>query len=271
MGKREKKQTGNKKMSWDLLIPILAGIVLVVSLGKLISVFWGYHQEAADNKKIEETFVTWELKEATEQEEEVQEETLPYPALNVDFTALQDSNEDTVAWFYWGLFDLSYPVVQGADNEEYIHKSFNGEYAKAGTLFLDSGNAADFTSRHSIIYGHDMKDRSMFGKLKLLLQDTDVEEDPYFYIFTETEVRKYRVFAYSVISPEDSLYSAVNSDEEYDTHINRALSLSAYRLPEEEAQQLKERPALLSLSTCYQHSRRTLVQGYLQEVFSLDN
>lgn len=270
MGKGEKKQTGNKKNGWDLLIPIVAGIVLVVCIGKLIATYWGYHQEAADNKKMEEAFVTWETKEEPE-EKEFQEEKAPYPALNVDFAALQESNEDTVAWFYWGLFDLSYPVVQGEDNEEYIHKSFTGEYAKAGTLFLDSGNAADFSSRYSIIYGHDMKDRSMFGKLKLLLQDTNVEEDPYFYIFTEKEVRKYRVFAYSVISPEDSLYEAVNSGEEYDAHIKRARSLSVYQLPEEEENVLEKRPALLSLSTCYQHSRRTLVQGYLQEVFSLEN
>ena len=77
MGKGEKKQTGNKKNGWDLLIPIVAGIVLVVCIGKLIATYWGYHQEAADNKKLEEAFVTWETKEEPE-EKEFQEEKAPY-------------------------------------------------------------------------------------------------------------------------------------------------------------------------------------------------
>ena len=256
---------GKKKC--DILIPIVAGIVLVVCLGKLGVTWWEYHREASANEKIEETYVTWSEPESqAEQEETEGTEENGHPALQVDFTALKESNRDFVGWFYWGLFDLSYPVVQGADNDAYIHTSFTGDYAKSGTLFLDSGNQPDFTSRHSIIYGHDMKDRSMFGKLKLLLQDTDVEDDPYFYIFTESEVRKYRVFAYSVISPEDALYSAVNSDGEYDSHIQRAQQLSDYQPPEEVTERLEDRPELLSLSTCYQHSRRTLVQGYLEEV-----
>lgn len=269
MEKREKRDSEKKRKGWDILFPIVAGIILIVCLGKLGYTYWGYHQEASANKKIEETYVTRGAQTHSEGET-VQEQTTPYPAIQVDFAALQERNEDTIGWFYWELFDLSYPVVQGVDNDEYIHKSFEGEYAKSGTLFLDSGNAADLSSRYSIIYGHDMKDRSMFGKLKLLLQDTDVEKNPYFYIFTESEVRRYRVFAYGVISPEDALYNGVNSDEEYDAHIQRAKSVSVYQLPEKESAELEDRPSLVSLSTCYQHSRRLLVQGYLQEIFPVE-
>ncbi|MBM6801848.1 class B sortase [Mediterraneibacter glycyrrhizinilyticus] len=83
----------------------------------------------------------------------------------VDFEALKEINPDIVAWLKIpGVLD--YPVVQGTDNSYYLSHTFRGQYNIAGSIFLDSRNKADFSDSRSIIYGHNMKDGSMFHVLR---------------------------------------------------------------------------------------------------------
>ena len=61
---------------------------------------------------------------------------------------------------------LDYPVVQGEDNSYYLSHTFRGENNIAGSIFLDYRNSSDFKDGRSIIYGHNMKDGSMFHGLR---------------------------------------------------------------------------------------------------------
>ena len=89
----------------------------------------------------------------------------------VDFDALKQINEDIVAWIRIpGVLD--YPVVQGTDNSYYLHHTFRREYNIAGSIFLDARNTADFSDSKNIIYGHNMRDGSMFHVLRKF-QDLD--------------------------------------------------------------------------------------------------
>lgn len=83
----------------------------------------------------------------------------------VDFEALKEINPDIVAWLKIPAV-LDYPVVQGEDNSYYLSHTFRGQYNIAGSIFLDSRNKADFSDSRSIIYGHNMKDGSMFHVLR---------------------------------------------------------------------------------------------------------
>ena len=71
-----------------------------------------------------------------------------------------------VAWIQIPGIGLDYPVVQGEDNEYYLYHTFQKENNKAGSIFLDYRNHDDFTDRRVILYGHNMKDGSMFSNLK---------------------------------------------------------------------------------------------------------
>ena len=84
----------------------------------------------------------------------------------IDFAELRKINEDIVAWIQIPGIDVDYPVVHGEDNEYYLHHTFQKEANKAGSIFLPYRNRADFTEQRVIIYGHNMKDGSMFGNLK---------------------------------------------------------------------------------------------------------
>ena len=89
-------------------------------------------------------------------------ETAP---ITVDFERLQEENKDIIAWLYCPDTEINYPVVQSKDNEYYLRRLLDGTWNIAGTLFMDYRNAADCSDLHTIIYGHNMKNNTMFGSL----------------------------------------------------------------------------------------------------------
>ena len=105
------------------------------------------------------------------QEEEESGDAGSEEAFTVDFAALQQINPDIVAWLRIPCV-LDYPVVQGTDNSYYLHHTFRKEYNIAGSIFLDARNASDFSDGKNIIYGHNMRDGSMFHVLRKF-QDLD--------------------------------------------------------------------------------------------------
>ena len=83
-----------------------------------------------------------------------------------DMSAL---SKDVVAWLTVDGTEIDYPVMQGVDNNEYLNKDPFGEYSLAGSIFLDSRNAPDFSDPYSLIYGHHMEYGRMFGALDAFL------------------------------------------------------------------------------------------------------
>jgi len=84
----------------------------------------------------------------------------------VDFDKLAQLNPDTVGWLIIKDTPIDYPIVQGADNDFYLHNDFHRASSFSGCLFIDSRNARDFSDINTIIYGHNMRNGSMFGALK---------------------------------------------------------------------------------------------------------
>lgn len=123
----------------------------------------------------------------------------------IDEAALSAINNDYAAWICIPETQISYPVVKGHDNTEYLHKSFetNG-YSYPGTLFFD---AACNENCPMIIYGHNMRDGSMFGSLKKL-RGRDLITDPvtvHLYIKGENEPRVYRAESAKELSADSVL------------------------------------------------------------------
>ena len=89
-------------------------------------------------------------------------ETAP---LSIDFQFLRTQNPDLVGWIGTDGEEINYPLVRGKDNEFYLNHLFTREKNKLGSIFMDYRNQADFLDRNTIIYGHNMKDGSMFADL----------------------------------------------------------------------------------------------------------
>ena len=125
----------------------------------------------------------------------------------IDFAALHNDYPDVVGWLKMDDVDISYPIVQGTDNEHYLHYDPAGNANIDGSIFLDYRNKSLDTDLYALVYGHNMLDESMFGQL-----DEYTSADFYnkgtgaFYIYTPKGAYRYKIFAVNVVDPTDDAY-----------------------------------------------------------------
>lgn len=124
----------------------------------------------------------------------------------VDFTALAEINPDIVAWIYIEDTEINYPVVQGLDNQYYLKHLFSGEWNSLGCIFLDSRNSPDFSDRHSIVYGHHMKNGTMFSGLTEYKKQEFYDTHPTILILTPEQNYRIEIFAGYVANVKDNAW-----------------------------------------------------------------
>lgn len=150
-----------------------------------------------------------------------------FPEMDVDFKALRKKNQDTVGWLYVGSCGISYPIVQGEDNDYYMHHTFENTANASGAIIMDFRDDKYMKDWNTFIYGHNMKNGSMFGSLKKLLNDdTLYEKDPYIYVYLPGYIYRYKIFSYYKDKPDSKMYWTADNLQEYRQYIRDALSLS---------------------------------------------
>lgn len=152
--------------------------------------------------------------ESITQEEPVEqpESTLP----QVDFDALRAINPNVVGWLVIDGTNINYPLVQGTDNQYYLHHLFTGEYNASGCIFLDSRNAGNFTDRHSILYGHHMGNGTMFNGLMDYKEQGFYDAHPTALLLTPAGDYKIEFFSGYVANVRaDAWQVEFGSDEEF--------------------------------------------------------
>jgi len=149
--------------------------------------------------------------------------------LSVDFDVLRQTNPDVVGWIYCEDTILNYPVMQAEGNNYYLEHLFDGSYNKAGSITLDCRNSADFSDIHTIIYGHNMKNGSMFAVLKKYMSQEYYDEHPIIWIFTPDETYVLEAVAGYVTSAESSSSFDLNIGQDgMAGHIGRAIARSNF-------------------------------------------
>ena len=103
---------------------------------------------------------------------------VPLPVPEPDYDVLRLENSEFYAWLYSEGTVINYPVTRGEDNRYYLNHLFNKKRNSMGTLFVDAGNAPDFADRNTIIYGHHMKNGSMFASLVGYKKQSYYDEHP---------------------------------------------------------------------------------------------
>ena len=126
-----------------------------------------------------------------------------YRSLDVDGAGLLKENEDYVGWIYVPKTKISYPVVQGKDNSEYLHANFKKEYNYPGTIFMDALCKKGILNHHGILYGHNMRDGSMFAETKNYLDQKFLDEHPVFWFITPKYKLLYLAFSAYEANPKD--------------------------------------------------------------------
>lgn len=189
-----------------------------------------------------------ELEEAEERKElKSNENREDFPEMEVDFKALREKNPDTVGWLYVGSCGISYPIVQGEDNDYYMHHTFEGTVNSSGAIIMDYRDDKYLKDWNTFIYGHNMKNGSMFGSLKKLLNDeTLYDSDPYIYVYLPGYIYRYKIFSYYKDEPDSKMYWTADTLQEYRQYIRDALSLSVRDLGVETS----EENNMVTLVTC---------------------
>jgi sortase B len=182
------------------------------------------------------------------------------PAHAVDFTALKSISTDAAAWLYCPDTVIDYPVMATQNNAYYLGHLPDGTKNLNGSLFLDYRCSPDFSDQVSVIYGHNMKSKKMFGSLSGYKEQDYYDEHPYLYLYTETQNYRLALLYGAVITAEE--WSQSNFLEDGDGLLAYAKANTTFQSQEE----YKENERLVVLSTCtyeYYDARYILV-GVLQ-------
>lgn len=133
----------------------------------------------------------------------------------IDFTALQQINDEVVAWLEAEDSIIDYPVVQGTDNDYYLNHLFTKQKNKLGSLFVDYRTPGDFSGRNTIIYGHNMKDGSMFASLTRYRDQSYFEDHSAMQLYTPDGVYSIELFA-GIVADGDYEFVRTRFEDEAD-------------------------------------------------------
>lgn len=278
---RKKKRTFGDIMS--TLLMLIALVVFVFSAYTLYGFYQEYHKSSAEYDNLENSYAADEADDfdALEDDEAVQNISgrevvtvvenggqITVPVMNnpIDFDELISVNEDIVGWLRIRALDISYPVVQGEDNDYYLHRTFEKEENFAGCLFVNCDNSRNLTDQNTIIYGHNMKNGSMFGKLKNFREEGVFDKSKYFWMFTPNLIYEYRIFSAAVVDKTGITYQSFFSHDDFETLMNHVFENSVIDNSDVE---VTENDRIMTLSTCTgDESTRFVVMGKLVQIFA---
>lgn len=183
----------------------------------------------------------------------------PIVKSNYDFTELLNRNPNTVGWVYVPNTKIDYPVVQAEDNSYYLNHSFNNTENSAGWIFADSSCDVK-NSQNVVIYGHNRKDRSMFGSLRNVQDDEWLSNPSNHYItFANLDGTSiYKIFSVFVANDEhvnSYLETDFTSDEAFKAYL-RKIKKTSYQQFDTDIENTEN---IITLYTCYGANNQRLL------------
>lgn len=144
----------------------------------------------------------------------------------IDFKKLKSQNQDIAGWIYIRGTTIDYPIVQGKDNEEYLHQDFNKKKSSSGTIFLDKNCKKDFTSDNNIIYGHHMKNGTMFAQLLKFREKSFLKKHNEIMIFTPDRTIHLKVISAYAQKAQNKIPVTFANDKQKKAYIKKIESMS---------------------------------------------
>ena len=274
--RRRLEEERRKKRRVSTILMVICVIVAIGSAALVIRAVYYYqnarstYTDARDNNvaSVQQTTTTPAPIEADPvveppAEEEPEEDVRPEGAvLDIDFASLKEINPEIVGWLHVPALDLSYPIMQAADNEYYLTHTLENEYNPLGSIFMECTNLPDFSHGNTLIYGHNTVDGTMFGRLREFGDNPGLRaSEPYFYVYqADGKIGKYKIYSYYSVYKESDSFSWFTDDESYDYYVNMTKNLSIENIEAD----FSKRNNLVTLSTCFGASGtpyRFLVHG----------
>lgn len=187
----------------------------------------------------------------------------------INWTEFRNVNQDFIGVISIPEMDIWYPVVRNHEEDAsyYLTHTYAKQKNAAGSIFLDYLFSTEFDDNHSILFGHNMKNMTMFGSLKTLIEN-EWTQPVYIYIYTPEQILIYKVYAAYLTSPSSIVYNAQLPGDHYAQYYEQALKDAKYLDVDTEVEEAyANMNNLLTLSTCHasDHSDYTVVQSILIE------
>lgn len=265
--KRIKKKRTIKLWVWIVLFSILL-IIIILSTIKIIN----WSKDNHNTKNItKETNQDYELTDDNKNTEYINEPDdkeddyyyyITFPLIKVNFSDLLKKNPDTIAWINVNNTNINYPVVQTTDNDYYLNHSFDKSNNEAGWVFMDYRNNKNFQNKNTIIYAHSRLNKTMFGSLSKVLKESWYKnKDNHIIRISTPEVNSlWQIFSVYTIK-EENYYITTNftNTTDYEKFLNTIKNRSKHNFNTT----LSTTDQILTLSTCYSDTERTVVHAKL--------
>ena len=269
-------EKNKKKTLLIFIIALLVCIVAAVYVAVTLYSRWNEENKYKDLQKevkvtiedVRNVAFTGEREgEAPENPDDVMSEGQSNP---VDFEKLKSYNSDLVAWIKVPGTNIDYPVAryEGADQSHYLSYNMYGEPSYAGCIYMEKVNAPDFSDNNTVLYGHNMKTKSMFGQIHKFEDDAFFEENQYIFVYTPGHALTYQIFA-AYVSDNSKITLAYDFSKKdvYERYLKNVLSARSMEANIREGVEVTSDNRMITLSTCIsgQTDKRYLVQGVLIE------
>jgi len=203
---KEEQGVGKKASGFGMrkLLQIIFGILILLSVWGMLSVLLEYRVASNEYRALQKV-----VKETPSEKSDLKEELpfRPNESIVAEFQALKLQNPEMTAWIAFDTLDISYPVMQGEDNTYYLTHTFSGKTNSSGSIFMEAGNSGDFTDCHTILYGHNMKNGSMFGLLKKYRDEEFYQGNEFFTVYLEDRYYRYQIFSVHNVAVTDQAYT----------------------------------------------------------------
>ncbi len=255
-----------------LLLYVIFALLIMIGLYQIATYGWQSAHTKKQAEELAEQVVKWQTEDDAENiTSDSDRQTKGTTSKNndsdkkktiipnaIDFAALQEQNPDVVAWLYCPDTVINYPVVYAHDNDKYLHHDLNLEYSREGTLFVEAENKGDFSDVNTIIYGHNMKNGSMFKTITEYVSEGFYEEHPVMYLYTPDKRYEVRLLAGCLTDTDADIYTALNDREKVKEALEQFYKKSTF-LSEETWEKTEQ---IVTLSTCsyeYDNARYVLI------------
>lgn len=173
------------------------------------------------------------------------------------FRRLRDISADIVGWIKIEGTKIDYPVVKGSDNVFYLNRNIKRDWAVRGAIFMDYRNTGGSGDLNTLIYGHHMKDGSMFGGLAKYKEESYYAEHPYIILDYPGKTTKWQIFSVYVSRSEDGLVQTdFDDDEEFADYVLNSAARSMY---DTKVEVTGDEPILTLLTCTYEFDDARLV------------
>ena len=275
----EEKKSGSGRSRKNIylvisLVCLVAAVIAIVYVVRYFSVLKqgddAYASLQAQVETMEPSTEPETVSSEPSTEETLEEAPDPDENMNrvIDFEQLKaETNEDIYAWIYIPDTNVDYPVPQHpTDDTYYLNYNIDGTKGYPGCIYSEMENSKDFTDFNTVLYGHNMKNGSMFHDLHQFKDELFMQEHPYVYIYMPDKTLKYEIYGAYQYDDRHLLYSFdYSSEKSRQGYLDDIFGIKSMSAVFNKDAVVTADSHILTLSTCVggQSTRRFLVQGVL--------